>query len=409
MKMTTRTILAAAISSAMTLTTPAFANGAATLTDALKNGDVVLGFRLRYEDVSVASPSAAKAVNDLASLRTRLTYTSLDYQGFGLGVEMDDVSYINAYQNENKGADIADPKGTEVNQYFLTYKVGKTVAKYGRQRIILDNQRFVGGVGFRQNEQTYDGFSLLSNDVDKVTLFGAYVTNVNRIFGENNANPDLRDNHGDIVLLNAQYKVVPAFGFSAYLYDIQNDTVKNASNKTLGLRTTGTAAGFTYVAEYATQSESGDSALNYSADYTALEGGYAYKIFSGKIGYEVLGADGTNGQFITPLATLHAFQGWTDLFLNGGLGNGAGGLTDAYAQLGVKAGPVNLTAVYHDIGYDDDSLVTPAKNMEGDELGFVVAGAVKGIALSAKYAEFNPDSTLKGDVRKLWVTAEATF
>jgi hypothetical protein len=33
------------------------------------------------------------------------------------------------------------------------------LARLGRQRILPEDQRYVGGVGWRQNEQTYDGVS----------------------------------------------------------------------------------------------------------------------------------------------------------------------------------------------------------------------------------------------------------
>ncbi|MDZ7922949.1 MAG: hypothetical protein U5M23_02610 [Marinagarivorans sp.] len=177
--------LAAAITAACSATAPlAFADGAATITDALKDGDVVLSFRMRYEDVTVTNPNAADGTADVLSLKTRLTFTSKDFNNWGLGLEMDDVTHITDLEPKGVGAGIADPEGTEINQYFLSYKFGKSVAKYGRNRIILDNQRFVGGVGFRQNEQTYDSVIIQSNDVDKLSLFGAYVTGIKRIFGE---------------------------------------------------------------------------------------------------------------------------------------------------------------------------------------------------------------------------------
>ena len=45
---------------------------------------------------------------------------------------------------------IADPEGTELNRAWISYDRWNTTAKYGRQRIILDNARFAPSGGNRQ-------------------------------------------------------------------------------------------------------------------------------------------------------------------------------------------------------------------------------------------------------------------
>lgn len=396
--------LAAAISAACA--TPAFADAPSSVAEALKAGDVTLSFRMRYEDVTVTNPGAEDGTADLLSLKTRLTYTSADFMGWGLGVEMDDVTHITELEPEGTGAGIGDPEGTEVNQYFLSYKFGKSIAKYGRQRILLDNQRFVGGVGFRQNEQTYDAFSVTYKDVENLSVFAAYITSVNRIFGEQDARGD-HDNKTS--LLNASYSFMPELKVTGYYYGIDNLTAKAFSTDTMGLRATGQISDFGYTAEFASQSEAGDNPAEYSATYMNLEGSYAIKPVKLTLGYEVLGADETKGQFITPLATLHKFQGWTDQFLGGGTGNKAGGIVDTYFSVAGKAGPVKLVGSYHTLSSDDSAA---ANNVDdyGTEIGFVVAGKVAGVGLSLKYAAFSADdkSGMK-DTDKLWLTAEASF
>lgn len=403
--------LAAAISAACA--TPAFADEPTSVAEALKAGDVTLSFRMRYEDVTVTNPGAEDGTADMLSLKTRLTYTSADFQGWGLGVEMDDVTHITDFEPE--GAVIADPASTEVNQYFLSYKFGKTATKYGRQRILLDNQRFVGGVGFRQNEQTYDAFSVTSTDIENLTLFAAYVTNVNRIFGEA-ATPDVQskgqllgDHDHKTVLLNANYKFMPELSLTGYYYSIDNVTFADHSSDTFGLRATGQMSDFAYVAEFASQSEGGDNPSEYSAAYMNLEGSYSIKPVKFTLGHEILGADENKGYFKTPLATLHKFQGWTDSFLGAADGNRAGGIADTYFSVVGNAGPVKLVGSYHTLSADDDS-VTGIDDY-GTEIGFVVAGKVAGVGLSLKYADFSADDKATGfkDVQKLWLTAEASF
>ena len=52
---------------------------------------------------------------------------------------------------------VPDPRGTELNRFQITNtSLPGTRTTLGRQRIVLDDSRFVGNVGFRQNEQTFD-------------------------------------------------------------------------------------------------------------------------------------------------------------------------------------------------------------------------------------------------------------
>ena len=46
----------------------------------------------------------------------------------------------------------------------------------------IGNQRFVGTVGWRQNDQTYDAAAIIANPIEGLTAVYAFVWNVNRIF-----------------------------------------------------------------------------------------------------------------------------------------------------------------------------------------------------------------------------------
>ena len=164
----------------------------------------------------------------LASLlKTRLSFKSGDYQGLKLYVEVDDVTAIGEenYNSTGNGNSeypvVADPLGTEVNQAKLEYSSGEFTFTGGRQRILHDNQRFVGGVAWRQNEQTYDGYRLQFGKTAPFKFDYSFVYNVNRIFGENSPNSDL---DGQLHLVNASYKVAEGHKVSgfAYLYDFEN-------------------------------------------------------------------------------------------------------------------------------------------------------------------------------------------
>jgi len=382
-------------------TTPAFAQemteseapAVTSIGDALAQGEATLSFRARTEMVDVDGSDV-----DLTSLKTRLTYSSAAYQGFSTTIEMDDVTHITDFEGG-----VGDPEGTEVNQAYLAYATGATTFKYGRQRILLDNQRFVGGVGFRQNEQTYDGFSASNTSLADTTLFLAHIHNVNRIFGEDSP---VGDHANDSYLVNAKYSGLSAGTLSGYAYLIDNEDAAAFSTDTYGIRFAGSQADLSYALEYAMQSAAANNPANYDADYVLAEGSYKLGAVTLTAGYELLGADGADGQFITPLATLHKFQGWTDKFLGGGTGNLAGGIEDTYLSVATSLGGVKLALNYHQLSSDDSGV--SGMDTLGSEAGFLVAGKLAGVNLSMKYSSYSAED-FSVDTDKLWLTAAASF
>jgi hypothetical protein len=391
-----------------------------SITSAVKEGSYKLSFRARYEYVDVADKDTAEkeAIDDAnaVTLKTRLTAITAPYHGFKVGLEFDDVTAIVDRYNtpaEPSNADketVLDPEGTEVNQAYLEYGIGETTMKYGRQRILLDNQRFVGGVGFRQNEQTYDGFTVTNKSLPDTTLFYGFVNNVNRIVGESLAGGD-HDNRTH--LLNAGYSGLSFGKFSTYAYLIDNDDAAKFSSKTFGVRFSGStdvgSVGLLYTAEYATQSDFAENPEDYDADYFVLEGGVKAAGVTAKLGYESLEGDKNKADafFRTPLATLHKFQGWTDKFLGGGMGNIGAGIDDLYFSVGGSVAGVKLMGVYHDYETNDGGIDL------GSEYGFVVAKAFDNYGVNLKYSDFSegddkaPVKNL--DTSKLWLTLTASY
>ena len=402
--------LAAAISA---IANPAIAddNGnQASIADALSNGKTALSFRLRYEDVDVDNASNDSA--DALTLKSRITFTSAKYQGFGVLLEVDDVTaltdddYPTSKALKGTGdypgkAIIADPEGTEVNQAYISYTHGDTTAKYGRQRIILDNQRFVGGVGFRQNEQTYDALSITNTSLQDTKIFYAHVTNVNRIFGEND--PVVSDTDSSTDLLNVNYSGLSAGNIIFYAYLLDNENADSQLD-TYGIRFAGKAGDFGYAAEYATQ-EADTTSGSADADYLLLEGSYNIEGVKITAGYEVLGSDDGDYGFSTPLATGHKFQGWTDQFL----GTPDQGIQDIYVSVGGKVAGIKLVGVYHDYHSVEDNAA--GHDYLGEEFGFVAAKKLGNYGLSLKYSTYSKGNSSFGkvDTDKLWLTATANF
>ena len=80
---------------------------------------------------------------------------------------------------------IADPAEAELNQGWLAYSgLPDTTIKGGRQKIIYNNHRFVGNVGWRQMEQTFDAASILNQSIGNSDLKLAFVWNVRTVISK---------------------------------------------------------------------------------------------------------------------------------------------------------------------------------------------------------------------------------
>jgi Alginate export len=384
-------------------------NSAKSFTEMFTRGNASVDFRYRYEHVDDDGFDRSASAN---TLRSRLTLESASWHGFKALAEGDNVwdfesdNYNSTENGNTTRPTIADPTGTDLNQLYITWSGENLGATGGRQRILHGNQRFIGGVAWRQNEQTYDAVRGTLKLLDGLNIDASYVNNVNRIFGPDDGTQPA-DWEGDNYLLRADYQItqnhkVAAFG---YWLDIDEDgpfpagkTVDNSTD-TYGLEYAGKVGWLSMAAAWATQSEAGDSELDYDADYYMAELGARVAMFNVKAGYEVLGSDNGTG-FKTPLATLHKFQGWADKFLS----TPGDGIEDLYGSVETKLGPVKLVAVYHDFQAEDSS------EDFGTELDLVATYPFnEHLTLQAKYANFDSDSDTFGDTEKFWLTAQFRY
>lgn len=345
---------------------------AASLPEALLQGTPTLDLRLRYELVEQGNISKSAQAS---TLRGALGYTTKSWQGFDARAELEGVVAANGnlYNSTGNGIGnrptVPDPETLALNQGWLRYTLpNKISATIGRQRLILDNARFIGTVGWRQDEQTYDGVLISAPLGTTLTAQAAHIGNVNsfRRFGSNLvapcavSGPCSADLSLDGELLNLAYSS-PRLKLVGYGYwlDFTANTAARRDTRTLGLRATGRwplseskeGIGLDYTLEAAEQQRIADSPTSVDALYRLAELGLSQGKVSGKLGYEVLGGDGTYG-FQTPLASLHAFQGWADLFL----ATPAMGIRDAYVQAAGTVKNVALQVAYHDYRADSQSL-----------------------------------------------------
>lgn len=390
--------VAAGLSGAVVTSVSAQATTFAQLQNAIAEGATAITLRYRYEHVD--QDSIIKQAN-ASTLLTRLSYKSADFNGFYTVLEFDNVSAI-GNQNYNSTVNghtqypvVVDPTGSDFNQAHVGYRSEELTVTAGRQRINLGNQRFVGGVGWRQNEQTYDGYRLqyaLSADL-KVDY--SYVYNVNRIFGEDSPNADL---HGNLHLLNGIYSLSDDHQLTGFAYELDFDTTHALSTSTYGINYDGKLSAFKVHAAYAQQTDTGANPMGFSTDYYALEVSTLVAKMNVGVGYESLGSDNGVG-FSTPLATLHKFQGFTDKFL----GTPAQGVNDLYVKASGTYEKLALSAAWHRFKSDVENIDY------GNEVNLAASYPLaSNVGLLVKYAHYSADS-LSDDTSKLWAMLTMKF
>jgi hypothetical protein len=376
-----------------------------SITEAFITGKTKVNLNLRYENVNQDNQLEDA---DALTLRTRLTYTTGSFKGFSSLVEFEDsrvVLGIDDYNNTlGKNTDhsvIADPETTELDQFLLKYSQNSFIAKVGRQEITMDNHRFVGHVGWRQDKQTFDGVTLDYEPIKDLTFNYGYITKRNRIFAE------AKDIDSNDHLIHAGYKTslgkIVAYG---YLLEIDNNTVNGLD--TFGVRFNGGSAignqKISYQLEYA-QQDADNASTTYSADYVLAELGTSFSGLGIKLGYELLGSNNGEYGFSTPLATLHKFNGWSDQFLN----TPKEGLADVYASIGGKVWGGKWAVIYHK--FDADEASETVDDL-GSELNTVYTkNFSKNYSAGIKLASYSAgDSTAgKVDTNKIWLWFNTKF
>ncbi|MEZ0149987.1 MAG: alginate export family protein [Candidatus Reddybacter sp.] len=387
----------------LALSTPLLAT-ADGIDKAFSEGDISLNLRYRYEYVDQdGKPKDA----DASTLRSRLALKSGVVGGFMGLIEVDNVSHIGSdrFNNTENGKTdypvVADPDYSEINQLFFSYAFDdKNKTTIGRQRINHSGQRFMGGVAWRQNEQTFDAVRLQSSPLDKLTIDYSYIWRVNRIFGPNGDDNNFTgDNH--VALASYKFNTQHVLSGFAYLLDMNESPALSSSTYGLeykGNFTLGNDINLAVNLSYAEQSDYKDSPLNYDASYYFGELAAKFKPLTIALGHEVLESD--NGvSFKTPLATLHKFQGFADKFLT----TPTDGIEDSYLKVATKVGGVKLVAVYHDFEAETGGMDY------GSEIDFVAAYTFrKNYSVLFKYAAFDADD-YASDTDKAWLMVTAAF
>ncbi|GHG77627.1 hypothetical protein GCM10010919_33390 [Alishewanella longhuensis] len=334
-----------------------------------------------------------------STLRSRLTVNSSKVSGFSALLQVDNVSVLggerfNSTVNGNTAYSVvADPKGTDINQALLRYQNDNgTSFSAGRQLVNHTNQRFLGGVSWRQNEQTLDGYRLQHTFSDNINAELGHFYNVNRVFGPKGAAADQQGSFNTALLL---WQLNPAHQLAAFGYDFDFANWATRSSRTVGVDYQGKLAKgptLSWQLALAKQDDAHNAPLSFSHRYHRLSVSWALQNVTLQVGQERLAGNGQSA-FQTPLATLHAFSGFADIFLN----TPEKGLRDNWLQIDVKGKAIALTLAYHRFDSDTGSL------KYGDEWN-VSANYPFNKQLSAlvKLAYYNAD-TLAVDTSKVWL------
>ncbi len=421
-KKTPSGILSVALLSLATSSSYVSADTTKTIEDALKFGNggaVKIDTNYRYEHVdqdvvraplldglpTAAQPRTANA----NTLRTRLGLLSPIFHGLQGYVEYEGThelqsDYNNGRNNKPGYSVIADPGYNELNQMWISYAgIPDTVIKGGRQRIKLDDDRFIGNVGWRQLETTFDSVLITNQSLKGLTVNVGYIGNV-QTFNATTENINAP-------ILNANYKIGDYGNLIGYGYWLDYTEQRNyqQSSQTYGLRFINSDKpkkfydhySLLYTAEWSYQQDYQHSTPYQAHRYNVMGGFSAYNVsFQGAM--EQLNGSGPNRTFDTPLGTNHAFQGWADLFLVTPID----GIRDVFGTVSAKFmenDSLVLSGIYHD--FTDDT----GRAHYGKEWDFqAVKKFGKHYSVLAKYANYDADR-FATDTQKIWVQGNVNF
>lgn len=367
--------------------------------------DAEWDMRLRHEWVDDAA--FAQEAN-ASTLRMRAGLRFVGNNGWNGLVEAEGAAATGDYNSGANGRvtypQVLDPRGVELNQAWLGWKGSNASVTLGRQRLLFDNQRWVGNVGWRQNEQTFDALAVEAAPVKDLSLRYAYLDRVHRVAGDDALDPLARERKLSTHLLHAGWKRDKQL-LSGYAFLHEDRDVASASSATIGLRWAGSrsfASGtLGWSLEAARQRDYANNPLQFSHNYWLLEPVLTMQGVSVRAGWEHLGGNG-NHALQTPLATLHAFNGWADKFGS----TPASGLEDRYLGVGGQFGRERAGSrpswqvAWHDYRSDHGS------QHYGSEWDASLSVPVaQGISAMVKLADYRADAFAR-DTRKLWLQLE---
>lgn len=373
-----------------------------SVLDALRAGQPTVELRYRFEQVYDDAVGQEDAL--ASTLRAVLGYQSGAWNGFRFRIEGENVLSVgdDLYNNAGFGDSangvrdrpvVADPEGADLHRGTLSWENDRVSIAVGRDELNLGDQRFVGSVGWRQHHQTYDGARIKISASERLQLFYSYLESVQKV----NRGVDELDGH----LFEGQLEFDSGrLTFYGQLLDYDDPARSKLSSSTLGAEWSGTHhcahGSLLYELEYARQRDAGNNPGRIDADYRLATVAWQGARLSVRGAQETLAGSARDGQFNTPLATLHKFNGWADKFLV----TPTAGLVDAYLELGWKQGRASWLASYHDF-----EAATGSASYGTEIDGQLLVQASRDFTVGLKLANYEADQ-FSADTRKVsfWVS-----
>lgn len=376
-----------------------------TSRPALLGMPLILDARTRYE--SVQQDDIENTANALTfRVRTGVSSCSKCVHRFLAEIEGTTHLVYNFDSTINNKTDypvVPDPKTLELNRLSWSSTFDGWTIGLGRQRMDLNNGRFLHGARFRQNEQTVDAVRVTSQNIGSLAVDYLYIWNFQTIFGSRSSIESLAANNH---ILNVSVDTSAVGTATAYLIaaNMEDDPLFSRYTAGVRLEDTRTLSGpweYDYLVEAARQTDLADNPEAFSFGYVHLIFGIKYEELSVSVGLEQLPGDGTSS-FRASRGALHNFQGNADKFV----ATPPDGVIDTRFSIGYRsptgdsAQGMQILGVYHEFEAEETDAVY------GSEFDIVVIRELPGgFEAMLKYVKYDA-KTWAADTQKLWFSLD---
>lgn len=190
-----------------------------SLNDAIKNGTINGEAKMWYQTNDRNPNDIFDKESTYFSAGIRLGFITQIFNGFGAGVNFYSVDDLNAYGNFANNSIHGVPHDETwawLGEAYLTYKLGNTQAKIGRQNI---KSPLINSDAWALFPVNFEAYTIKNSDLPDTTLNVTYVTEERKRTSEKF---DEIAEHG-VLMLSAVNKSIPKTVLSAYYYYLNDE------------------------------------------------------------------------------------------------------------------------------------------------------------------------------------------
>lgn len=263
--------------------------------------------------------SVGKEIAQSITVRTKLEgiYKPKEIENLKIGVAGLNVKGFGLYDYKKEKGDnpdrwtVKEPENTRLTEAYISYKTNHYELTVGRQKIQLDNGKFIAISNWKQTYKTHDAIKYVNTYFPNLKFTAIYDDKYNGVVPDDTAELNVITKQfagnatNDSYWLNAQLKVTDKNFITLYNYVIKN------YNNTKGFNIKGSIPIFesmtaNYYAEYAIQKN--EMKLNVEPDYIYTKWDFGNEAF--KIGFTYSEQE---KYFYTPYGSGHGFNGYADV------------------------------------------------------------------------------------------------